>query len=191
MLKLIYIIVRMKNYIKKSDILLKGFVKMEKLLEKISNYNLFTNLVPGYLFLIMNEFLLNKKLLLDNIIYSFFIAYFIGIVISRFSSLIVENIIFKIFKQNKQCYFNFLLAERNNKKIEILTQDSNMYRSLCSLMIIEFIIKLMDMINILIYINKDSIILLIILLLIVLFAFSYIKQNNYIIQRIMILSKRK
>jgi len=164
---------------------------MEKLLEKISNYNLFTNLVPGYLFLIMNEFLLNKKLLLDNIIYSFFIAYFIGIVISRFSSLIVENIIFKIFKQNKQCYFNFLLAERNNKKIEILTQDSNMYRSLCSLMIIEFIIKLMDMINILIYINKDSIILLIILLLIVLFAFSYIKQNNYIIQRIMILSKRK
>ena len=69
---------------------------MEKIIEKLSNYHVFNNLVPGYLFLIISGAILNKKLITNNILYSFFVAYFAGIIISRLSSLVVEKIISKI-----------------------------------------------------------------------------------------------
>lgn len=164
---------------------------MEKIIEKISNYHIFNYLVPGYLFLIISGNILNKCLIPNNIVYSFFIAYFVGIIISRLSSLVVEKIIINIFDLKNESYDDFVKASRVDNKIDILNQERNMYRSLCTLMIIELILKIIVAFNLLSVINNDIIIILIFLALIIIFTFSFIKQNRYITSRIKVVINRK
>jgi len=170
---------------------LKGLIKMDKIIEKISSYHIFNNLVPGYLFLIISSQILGKNLIIDNLIYSFFEAYFIGIIISRISSLLIEKIIVKIWKLKKEPYDNYIEANNIDDKLEILNQDCNMYRSLCTLMIIELVLKIMVMFEIPSFINKDILILVVLILLIILFAFSFVKQSKFISSRVKKISKKK
>lgn len=164
---------------------------MDKVIEKISNYQIFNNLVPGYLFLIISSKIVEKNLIVDNFIYLLFEAYFIGIVISRLSSLIIEKIIVKIWRLKKEPYFNYIEANKQDNKLEVLTQDCNMYRSLCTLMLIELILKIMIMLKIENFIDKDIIILICFVALAILFAFSFVKQNKFISLRVKEISKEK
>lgn len=66
-----------------------------------------------------------------------------------------------------------------------------MYRSLCTLMIIELILKIIVAFNLLSVINNDIIIILIFLALIIIFTFSFIKQNRYITSRIKAVINKK
>ncbi len=157
---------------------------MDKILEKISGYHIFNNLIPGYLFLIISSQIIQKNLLIDNIIYSFFEAYFIGIIISRISSLIIEKSIIKIWKLKREPYCKYIEANKKDDKLEVLNQDCNMYRSLCALMLIELILKIMVMIGIQNKINKDVLILAMFTILIILFAFSFVKQSKFISSRV-------
>lgn len=164
---------------------------MDKIIEKISSYHIFNNLVPGYLFLIISGQIMEKNLIIDSLIYSFFEAYFIGIIISRMSSLVIEMIIVKIWKLKKEPYDKYIEANKKDDKLEILNQDCNMYRSLCTLMLIELVLKIMVMFEISSLINKDILVLVMFTLLTILFAFSFVKQNRFISSRVKRISKKK
>lgn len=157
---------------------------MEKIVEKINSYHIFNYLVPGYLFLIISGKILETTLISNNIISSFFEAYFIGIVISRISSLITEKIIVKIWTLKKEPYDKYIEANNEDDKLEILNQDCNMYRSLCTLMLLELVLKIISLLKILNLINKDILIIVTLILLVILFAFSFVKQNKYISLRV-------
>lgn len=164
---------------------------MDKIIEKISGYHIFNNLVPGYLFLIISSQIMKKNLIIDNLIYSFFEAYFIGIIISRISSLVTEKIIVKIWKLKKEPYEKYIEANKEDDKLEILNQDCNMYRSLCTLMLIELAFKIVVMFELSSLINKDILFLLVLALLTILFAFSFVKQNRFISSRVKRISKKR
>ena len=102
---------------------------MEKIIDKISNYHIFNYIIPGGLFLILCNNYLNIKIEQDKITYFFFISYFIGIIISRVSSLVTEKILCYIFKIKKENYDNYIAAAKKDENIEVLMQDMNMYRS--------------------------------------------------------------
>lgn len=164
---------------------------MDKIIDKISSYHIFNNLVPGYLFLIISSQIIGKGLIIDSLIYSFFEAYFIGTIISRISSLVIEKIIVKIWKLRKEPYDKYIEANKKDDKLEILNQDCNMYRSLCTLMLIELSLKIMVMFEITRLINKDFLILVTLTLLSILFALSFVKQNRFISSRVKRISKKK
>lgn len=63
---------------------------MKDLLDKISSYNLFNYLFPGILFAVISKEFTSYSLLQDNLIVGAFIYYFIGLVVSRFGSLVIE-----------------------------------------------------------------------------------------------------
>lgn len=164
---------------------------MDKIIDKISSYHIFNNLVPGYLFLIISGQIMGKSLIIDSLIYSFFEAYFIGTIISRISSLVIEKIIVKIWKLRKEPYDKYIEANKKDDKLEILNQDCNMYRSLCTLMLIELALKIIVMFEITRLINKDILILVTLTLLAILFAFSFVKQNRFISSRVKRISPQK
>lgn len=164
---------------------------MEKIIEKISSYHIFNYLVPGYLFLIISGQIIGKCLIKDNLIYSFFESYFIGIIISRISSLVIEKVITKIWKLKKEPYDKYIEANKKDNKLEVLNQDCNMYRSLCTLMIIEMTLKIIIMAKVSSLINKNIAILLLFLGLAILFAFSFVKQNRFISSRVKEICKKK
>mgnify|MGYP003490907514 CR=1 FL=1 len=67
-------------------------INMEKLLEKLTSYNLFNYLFPGIIFSVLLEKTTSYSIIQDDIIIEAFLAYFIGLLISRISSLIIEPI---------------------------------------------------------------------------------------------------
>ena len=157
---------------------------MKDLMEKLSSYNLFNNLLPGAVFSFIVKNIREVALVSDNVFLAFFMYYFIGVTIGRIGSLIIEPLLKKIRIVKFKPYSEFILAADKDSKLEILSEANNMYRSFISLIftisIIEgykYIIEKFDISEML---NGE----IIVFLLILLYIFSYRKQTNYISERI-------
>lgn len=70
---------------------------MEKILEKLDSYNILNNLLPGIVLNFLLERIIGVKIVEGNIIEDLFVFYFMGMVVSRFGSLVIEP----ICKKNK------------------------------------------------------------------------------------------
>lgn len=160
----------------------------EKIIEKISRYNVFNYLFPGALFMILAPKFLGKNLSLffnQNLIASLFLAYFIGMVISRIGSVVIEFILKKIKFIEFAEYKDFLEASKIDKKINTLSEENNIYRTLISLFLsllfvygFVFLLKFFN-------INMEALYVVIFVFCLILFLFSYRKQTNYIKRRIL------
>ena len=69
---------------------------MESILEKISSYNLFNYLLPGVVLCVVSDRYFDIPLLQDSIITGLFLYYFVGLVTSRFGSIVLEPILKKL-----------------------------------------------------------------------------------------------
>ena len=68
---------------------------IDKILEKLSSYNIFNYLFPGVVFCLVADRYLSIPLLQDSIVNGLFLYYFIGLVISRFGSVAIEPVLKK------------------------------------------------------------------------------------------------
>ncbi|MBZ6985766.1 phosphohistidine phosphatase, partial [Klebsiella pneumoniae] len=66
---------------------------MDGLWEKISSYNLFNNLFPGALFIYLLERSTSVVLSTEDIVKNIVLYYFVGLVIGRVGSIVVEPIL--------------------------------------------------------------------------------------------------
>lgn len=157
---------------------------MKELLDKISSYNLFNYLFPGVLFCVIISKWTDVTLLQDDLITGAFLYYFIGLVISRFGSLVVEPLLIatKFIKHAE--YRDFVKASKDDSKLEILSESNNMHRTLISLFVIVLTTKLY--LSISVRFGWDMQVHWIVLLigLLSMFLFSYRKQTSYISKRI-------
>lgn len=163
---------------------------MKYILDKISSYNLFNNLVPGLSYLYLSDKILNTCFFNDSLIEIIIIAYLVGMIISRFSSIVITNIIFKVSNIKEAKYKDYITACDKDEKINVLLQDRNIYRSLCGMGVILLFLKL---VQILLGNNLNYNIILEIIFLIVfiiIFAISFVKQNKFIINRIKTANKK-
>lgn len=158
---------------------------MDELVKKISSYHIFNYLIPGTIaaFLIDSIFNYNFKLVQDNILIGFFFYYFLGSIISRIGSL-TSGLIDCLFFIKKAEYKDYITAEKEDSKIDVLSEINNMYRSFYSLFLV------LNVLNI-IYISQNFILnmenvvktaLLFIAFLI--YVFSYKKQTGFIVKRV-------
>lgn len=162
---------------------------MEKLLEKLTSYNLFNYLLPGVIFSILLEKTTNYSIIQENIVAEAFLAYFIGLLISRISSLIIEPILKKVKFVKFADYKDFVLASENDNKIELLSESNNMYRVFISLFVVLIIVNIYE--QLLQQILGEYTNFVVTVLLLLLFLFSYRKQTNYITQRVEIYKNKQ
>lgn len=103
----------------------------EKILEKISKYNLFNYLLPWVIFTIITSKILNINFTNNNedLITYLFVYYFLWMVISRFWSLVVEPILKKIKFIEFADYKDYLRASKKDLNIDILSEENNVYRT--------------------------------------------------------------
>jgi hypothetical protein len=157
---------------------------MEKLLDKISSYNLFNYLLPGVLFVvILNKFTVYSFVLNDFIVDAF-ICYFIGLVISRFGSLVIEPTLKKIRFLKFAKYVDFVTASKKDPKIEILSEGNNTFRTLSAMFVLLVLLKVYEWIEFSFPALKEWNPHILIVLLLVVFLFAYRKQTQYITARI-------
>lgn len=157
---------------------------MKDLIDKITSYNIFNYLFPGVVLSLLTTKLTSYNLIFDNLFIGAFAYYFIGLVISRIGSVIIEPIL-KWFGFVKFAeYKDFVKLSKTDPKLEILSEANNMYRTIISLFVIVFILLGTQKIaRYWSYFNENQDVLALIFLFF-LFAFSYRKQTNYITHRI-------
>ncbi|TRN14320.1 hypothetical protein DM586_10210 [Vibrio fluvialis] len=157
---------------------------MKDFLEKISSYNIFNYLLPGVVFVVVTKSLTKYNFVQEDIIIGIFIYYFIGLVISRIGSVVIEPILKKIRFVEFSEYRDYLDASKKDNLIEILSESNNMYRTFLSLFISLSLLKLYEHYSVKIIFLNDYSSEIVISGLIFLFAFSYRKQTNYITKRV-------
>ena len=157
---------------------------MKELLDKLSSYNIFNYLLPGILFSVLVSKMTELELIQKDLVVGVFVYYFIGLIVSRFGSLIIEPLLKKLKFLKFADYKDFVQASSKDEKIEILSEANNMYRTFIATFILLGLVKLYYLIaNKWTFINENSDWILI-LLIAGMFLFSHRKQTNYITKRI-------
>lgn len=157
---------------------------MKDLLDKLSSYNIINYLLPGVVFVALCESLTTFSFVQKDIVLGAFLYYFIGLVISRIGSLIIEPS-FKYIKLVQYAkYENFVTASNEDDKLEVLSEVNNMYRTFCSLFLVISLIKVYEKISSYfpgLFIWNTEILIVFFLIL---FCLSYRKQTEYITKRV-------
>jgi hypothetical protein len=158
---------------------------MNDFLNKLSSYNLFNNLLPGILFVVLLNYLTEYQIKQDNILLSAFLYYFIGLTISRISSVIVEPLLKSIKFVKFRDYKKFVDAYRKDNKLEILVETNNKFRAIFTLIILIISSKLFYFFDIK-YLNLNTNIqkYLLLIFIAIIYLFAYRKQTSYIVKRI-------
>ena len=157
---------------------------MNEILSKISSYNIFNYLFPGILFAMFTKYYCTHSFAQDDITTGVFIYYFLGLIISRLGSIVVEPVL-KWTKFVKFAdYGKFVSASKVDAKIELLSESNNMYRTLVATSIVMLLFKLYEIITEYFEMSDINNPYLIIILIFCLFMFSYRKQTLYITKRV-------
>ena len=157
---------------------------MDKILDKISAYNIFTNLFPGVIYCFLTEKIFEIKLIQEDLVVSLFVYYFAGMVISRVSSVVIEPLLELTRFITFADYKHYIAASKEDQKIGELLETSNSYRSVVSLLLCllatggwnEVVTSFPCISNYSGYLLITS--------LSVLFLFAYRKQTQYIVVRV-------
>ena len=157
---------------------------MEKILEKLDSYNILNNLLPGIVLNFLLERIIGVKIVEGNIIEDLFVFYIMGMVVSRFGSLVIEPICKKIKWVKYADYGEFVKASRKDEKVNVLSEVNNSYRTVFSVCIVVLIAKVY-----LILISKIRAFstitdILILVIITILFAVAYKKQTKYVASRV-------
>lgn len=162
----------------------------EKLLEKVSPYNILNNIVPGAIFVYLCRLLNVDFFSVDSIFESFFVYYFWGMVSSRVGSLVIEQILMglRIVKYSQKA--DYAMATKEDSLIEALLEVSNMYRTCAGVCLIIVIVKAYTtFLGELIPASISRWITIMVLL--ILFVASYCKQTQHITKRVEIAAVKK
>ena len=157
---------------------------MKDLIDKLSSYNIFNYFLPGILFVGLAEKVASSSLIQENLMIGLFLYYFIGLIISRIGSLILEPFLKLIKFVRFADYEDYVMASKSDPKIDLFSEQNNMYRTLCSLFIMLILFKIFDSIKDTLPWNDDTSSFILLLGVLVMFLFSYRKQTEYIVKRI-------
>lgn len=159
------------------------------ILGKLSSYNFFNNLYPGVLFVFLLRNIYGIELEWKNWIEAISVCYFIGMIMSRLGSIVIEPGLKKFSVIEYISYSDYIKASNINKPINILSETNNTYRTLLAMSFFLLLIKIGIMVNVLclshgITFFQDYKEWELLIFLVILFGYSYRKQTIYIYRRV-------
>lgn len=157
---------------------------LSDLLDKLTSYNLFNYLLPGAVFAYFAESSFQIKLVPDDLITAAFVYYFLGLVVSRFGSLVLEPLLIKLRFVQFESYADFLSASQKDSKIEVLVEASNMYRTFVSTMVLLLFLATYLKLEATYPFLHEWRELIGGMTLALVFLFAYKKQTDYILERV-------
>ena len=157
---------------------------MKELIEKLTSYNLFNYLLPGTVFSVLADSFTSYSFIQSDLFVAFFAYYFVGLVISRIGSLVLEPTLRKMGFVSFAPYSDFVRASATDPKLDALSESNNTYRTIAAVFLVLGVLKLIDII--LHHFSAPSWLppLLLCLFLFFLFLAAYRKQTAYIKKRV-------
>lgn len=163
---------------------------MSNYIEKLGTYQIITNLLPGVFFGISLKLLLGITITTENIGEEIIVYYFIGFVINRISSLIVQPILKKCKLIYEVPYLDYFKAVKIDSKIDVLSETNNYFRALLtsSLLLIVISVARISIWKINWFYSNWK--WLSMIFLVILFLFAYKKQTKLICKRVKIVNEQ-
>lgn len=156
---------------------------MGGLIERISSYNILNCLLPGALFAVFVDATTDYHLVQEDIVTGLFVYYFIGLVIGRVGSLIVEPVLKGVGFIRFADYRSFVEVSKTDRKIDTLSETNNMFRTLCALLLVLLCAALLDWLGFSPRWGEGAPLIICGALLIV-FLLAYRKQTGFIRSRV-------
>jgi MFS family permease len=155
-----------------------------EIIEKITSYNIFTNLLPGAVFAYAADRYYQTDFISEDILVNVFIFYFLGVVIGRVGSLVVEPVMRATTLKRQNRYEDFLAAEKRDPKIQQLLEARNMYRSFIGLFLLLLLVAAYTYAEELVPWIRDWRGIIVGVLFGGLFSIAFIKQDRFIQRRV-------
>ncbi len=157
---------------------------MSEILDKLTSYNLFNYLLPGAVFAYLSDRYFSAGLVQDDLVTAAFLYYFLGVIVSRFGSLVVEPAVKWFGLVKFENYPNYVAAVTKDPKIDVLMESANMYRTFTSM----FVLLLLFGAYYYLELRFEKIVpfrgVIACAILGALFLFSYVKQASYVAGRV-------
>lgn len=158
--------------------------EIKEIIDKLSSYNLFNYLLPGIVFVVLASKITHYSFIQQDIVVGLFFYYFIGLVVSRIGSLVIEPLLKSLSFVKFADYKDFVAASKKDQKIEVLSEANNTYRTLCSLFVLLLLLKLYEKAEGTFSVLREWGAIILAVLLLGIFLLSYRKQTSYITKRI-------
>lgn len=164
---------------------------MKDLIAKLSSYKIFNYLFPGILFVGLAEKFTSFSFIHDNLLIGLPRYYFIGMLLSRIGSLLVESPLrWTKFIQFAD-YEEYVAASELDSQIALFSDENNTYRTLCSLFIVLIFLKIYDEIKGILAWSADALGFILLFGFGGLLLFAYRKQTRFVVRRIKIALEKK
>jgi hypothetical protein len=157
---------------------------MGDVISKISSYNIFTNLIPGVVLAYAMDRLQIYSFSSLSAIVDLIVYYFLGMVMSRIGSIIIEPLLRAIGFLESIDYSQYIIAEGKDPKVAVLLESSNLYRSMCAVLVTTLLTYLVKMLAAHFEWSLRSIEIWAVVFISVLFFLSYRKQSSFIAKRV-------
>ena len=159
---------------------------MGSLIEKLDEYQILNNLLPGAFFCLMLRFMFDIAFPTNNAFEDIIVYFFVGLIIGRIGSLCVGKFLEKIRFIKFAPHHEYVQASKIDLKIDTLSAVNNYFRSLLTSSVILFIIWIFMLIKLnqvwtWISANWQG---FVVVFLIGLFLFSYRKQTKFVRDRV-------
>ena len=157
---------------------------MNEILTKISSYNIFNYLFPGTVFTVIAERLAVMAAPKHDIVVQLLWYYFVGLVISRIGSVILEPLLKSVRFVKYSDYPAYLRACAADPKMDAMVEVANTYRTLAA----AFLLLLLSVFSVAMvrklgfsaaWQDRSAL-----ALLLVLFLFSFRKQAAFVSRRV-------
>jgi len=157
---------------------------MNDLISKISSYEIFNNIIPGAVFAFLLEALSIFHFETTSIITDVVLYYFLGLIVSRIGSLIIDPALQLSGIIEKADYSAFIRASAKDEKILVLLEFRNLLRTVFSLLIVTLAAYLWVILTPSFQLSSTTKNILVLSSLALLFLLSYRKQNRFITKRV-------
>ena len=157
---------------------------MSSIIKKLGSYQILTNLLPGAFFGLTLKLFFGLALPTRNIGDDVVMYYFMGLIINRIGSLVVEPILKTLRFIKRAPYPDFVKAANADAKIDTLSEMNTYTRSLLTCVLLFPVMRILQALSskwMWFSVNWEWVALA---LLIVLFLFAYRKQTNYVRNRV-------
>lgn len=157
---------------------------LKTLIDKVSQYNFITNILPGTILCVVLKYLVGYDIIVDEPYLNGFIFYFVGMVNNRIGSLIIEPFCKWTHIVKFACYSDYIDAEKSDSKLAILNMENNAFRSYISLAFITIMALIYrDYLSVWEFIHSHRE-LIILCVLLILFVLSYRNQTTFVRNRV-------
>jgi len=157
---------------------------MKDIIDKLSSYNLFNYLFPGIVFVVLADAITDYSFIQQDVILGLFLYYFVGLVISRVGSLVVEPLLKWTSFLKFVDYKDYVAVTKKDEEVKLLSEVNNTYRTLCACFGLLVLLKLVEVLGRKFFIPQGWELFVLVVILLVIFLFSYQKQTAYVKKRV-------